>query len=57
MRKSFSFSMKKIKIKCWIEDGNEKFYEPMPNKLLKQIHKEDSLSKAAAQMHMSYKKA
>lgn len=49
--------MKKIKIKCWIEDGNEKFYEPMPNKLLKQIHKEDSLSKAAAQMHMSYKKA
>lgn len=49
--------MKKIKVKCWVEDEGEKFYGPGPNELLKRIEKEGSLSKAAAQMHMSYKKA
>lgn len=49
--------MKKIKIKCWIEEEGEKFYGPGPHELLKRIQKEGSLSKAAAQMNMSYKKA
>lgn len=48
---------KKIKFKCWIEENEEKFYGPGPNELLKAIQKEGSLSKAAQQMHMSYKKA
>ncbi len=49
--------MKKIRFKCWIEDENEKFYGPGPNDLLKSIQKEGSLSRAAEQMNMSYKKA
>ena len=49
--------MKKIKVKCWIEDEGEKFYGPGPNELLKRIQKDGSLSKAAAQMEMSYRKA
>lgn len=49
--------MKKIRFKCWIEDENEKFYGPGPNELLKIIQKEGSLSRAAEQMNMSYKKA
>lgn len=50
-------NMKKIKIKCWIEDDNDKFYGPGPNELLKLIHKKGSLSKVAVQMKMSYKKS
>ena len=49
--------MKQIRIKCWVEDDGEKFYGPGPNELLKRIKTEGSLSKAAEQMHMSYKKA
>lgn len=49
--------MKKIKIKCWVEDEGEKFYGPGPNELLKRIQKEGSLSRAATKMGMSYKKA
>ncbi len=49
--------MKKINFKCWVEDDGEKFYGPGPNELLKLIRKEGSLSRAAEQMHMSYKKA
>ncbi|WP_300434362.1 winged helix-turn-helix domain-containing protein [Christiangramia sp.] len=49
--------MKTIKFKCWIEDDQEKFYGPGPNELIKHIQKEGSLSKAAAQMNMSYKKS
>lgn len=49
--------MKKIKFKCWVECEDEKFYGPGPNELVKRIEKEGSLSKAAAQMNMSYKKA
>lgn len=49
--------MKKIKFKCWVEDKGEKFYGPGPNELIKRIQKEGSISKAAGQMHLSYKKA
>ncbi|NDP27925.1 MAG: LysR family transcriptional regulator [Flavobacterium sp.] len=49
--------MKQLKFKCWIEEDGEKYYGPGPHELLKQIQKEGSLSKAAEQMHMSYKKA
>jgi molybdate transport system regulatory protein len=49
--------MKQFKVKCWIEEDGEKFYGPGPHELLKQIQKEGSLSKAAEQMNMSYKKA
>lgn len=49
--------MKKIKFKCWVENGGEKFYGPGPNELIKHIQKEGSLSRAAGQMDMSYKKA
>ncbi|QYA26104.1 LysR family transcriptional regulator [Gramella sp. MT6] len=49
--------MKKIKVKCWVEDEGEKFYGPGPNELLKRIQEEGSLSRAATKMGMSYKKA
>ncbi len=49
--------MKKIKFKCWVEEEGEKFYGPGPHQLIKSIQKEGSLSKAARQMNMSYKKA
>lgn len=49
--------MKQIRLKCWVEDEGEKFYGPGPNELLRRIQKEGSLSRAAEQMHMSYKKA
>ena len=49
--------MKEIKFKCWVEENGEKFYGPGPNELIKKIRKEGSLSKAAGQMNMSYKKA
>ena len=48
--------MKKFKFKCWIEEEGEKFYGPGPHQLIKSIQKEGSLSKAAGQMNMSYKK-
>lgn len=49
--------MKKIKFKCWVEEEGEKFYGPGPKELIKAIQREGSLSKAAGQMNMSYKKA
>lgn len=49
--------MKKIKFKFWIEEDDAKFYGPGPNQLLKEIYKEGSLSKAAGQMNLSYRKA
>ncbi|APU67770.1 winged helix-turn-helix domain-containing protein [Christiangramia flava] len=49
--------MKKINFKCWIEQEGEKFYGPGPHELLKWIQSEGSLSRAAAEMGMSYKKA
>ncbi|QCK15461.1 winged helix-turn-helix domain-containing protein [Mangrovivirga cuniculi] len=48
---------KVIKFKCWIEEDRERFYGPGPNELLKGILSLGSLSKAAGQMNMSYKKA
>lgn len=48
---------KRIRFKCWIAAGDEKFYGPGPHHLLKEIHKEGSLSKAAGKMNLSYKKA
>lgn len=49
--------MKKIRFKCWVEDEGEKYFGPGPLELIKRIQKEGSLSKAAGQMNMSYKKA
>ncbi|MDR5590512.1 winged helix-turn-helix domain-containing protein [Christiangramia sp. SM2212] len=49
--------MKELRIKCWVEDDGEKFYGPGPNELIKKIQKEGSLSRAASEMNMSYKKA
>ena len=49
--------MKRLRVKCWIDDDGEKFFGPGPNELLKKIHEQGSLSKAASQMKMSYKKA
>ncbi len=49
--------MKKIKFKCWVEAEGEKSYGPGPHQLIKSIQMEGSLSKAAEQMNMSYKKA
>lgn len=49
--------MKKIRFKCWVEADGEKLYGPGPNELIKQIQQEGSLSKAAGNMNMSYKKA
>ena len=49
--------MKELRIKCWVEDDGEKFYGPGPNQLIKKIQQEGSLSKAATEMNMSYKKA
>ncbi|MDT0691146.1 winged helix-turn-helix domain-containing protein [Salegentibacter sp. F188] len=49
--------MKNIRFKCWVEEEGQKFYGPGPNELVKRIQTEGSLSKAAGQMNMSYKKA
>lgn len=49
--------MKEIKFKCWVEEDGKKLYGPGPNELIKSIQKEGSLSRAAGQMNMSYKKA
>lgn len=46
-----------IKVKCWVEEEGERFYGPGPHELLMRIQKEGSLSRAAGQMNMSYKKA
>lgn len=49
--------MKEIKVKCWIENEGKKLFGPGPSQLLQFIEKEGSISKAAKQMNMSYKKA
>jgi molybdate transport system regulatory protein len=43
--------------KIWIQCGKEKFFGPGPVDLLQQIEKTGSISKAAREMGMSYKKA
>ncbi|MFA0965037.1 winged helix-turn-helix domain-containing protein [Roseivirga sp. BDSF3-8] len=49
--------MKEIRYRCWIEIGGEKIFGPGPLRLLELIEKNGSLSKAAKEMNMSYKKA
>ncbi|SHM32368.1 molybdate transport system regulatory protein [Cyclobacterium lianum] len=48
---------KKLRIRCWITLDQEKFFGPGRLQLLTLIQSEGSLSKAARQMGMSYKKA
>lgn len=48
---------KEIRLRCWITIGGEKFFGPGRVELLERIQSEGSLSKAARQMGMSYKKA
>jgi molybdate transport system regulatory protein len=48
---------KKLRIRCWIEVDGEKFFGPGPAELLELIDREGSITKAAAKMEMSYKKA
>lgn len=48
---------KKLHIRCWITMDQEKFFGPGRLHLLALIQSEGSLSKAAQQMSMSYKKA
>jgi len=48
---------KKLRIRCWITLDQEKFFGPGRLQLLTLIESEGSLSKAAQQMGMSYKKA
>lgn len=48
---------KEIRLRCWIEIEEKKFFGPGPAQLLKLIHKEGSIAKAAKTMGMSYKKA
>ncbi len=43
--------------KIWIECGQEKFFGPGPVDLLQKIEETGSISKAAKEMGMSYKKA
>ncbi len=48
---------KQIRLRCWIEIDGEKFFGPGPAELLEGIEREGSLSRAAKEMGMSYKKA
>lgn len=48
---------KKLHIRCWITMNREKFFGPGRLELLGNIQSEGSLSRAAQQMGMSYKKA
>src|SRR5687767_432417 len=41
----------------WIESNGERFFGPGPVELLERIDNTGSISQAAKQMHMSYKKA
>ncbi|MGZ8559820.1 MAG: winged helix-turn-helix domain-containing protein, partial [Chitinophagaceae bacterium] len=46
-----------IKVSIWIECSDEGFFGPGPLELLERINKTGSISQAAKQMKMSYKKA
>lgn len=48
---------KNLKIRCWIEMDQAKFFGPGRARLLELIEELGSLSKAAKAMNMSYKKA
>lgn len=48
---------KELKIRCWIDIDGKKFFGPGRAQLLMMIDKNGSLSKAAKEMGMSYRKA
>ena len=50
-------SEKELKIRCWIDIEGKKFFGPGRAQLLMMIDKNGSLSKAAKEMGMSYRKA
>jgi len=48
---------KELKLRCWIDIDGKKFFGPGRAQLLMMIDKNGSLSKAAKEMGMSYRKA
>lgn|SRR5690606_25869625 len=48
---------KEIKLRCWIDIDQKKYFGPGPAELLRLIEREGSIAKAAKTMGMSYKKA
>lgn len=50
-------SEKELKIRCWIDIDGKKFFGPGRAQLLMMIDENGSLSKAAKEMGMSYRKA
>jgi molybdate transport system regulatory protein len=48
---------KEIRVRCWVNIDGEKFFGPGPAELLQLINETGSISKAAREMGMSYKKA
>nr|WP_292960291.1 MULTISPECIES: winged helix-turn-helix domain-containing protein [unclassified Allomuricauda] len=48
---------KELKIRCWIDIDGKKFFGPGRAQLLQFIDKNGSISKAAKEMGMSYRKA
>ena len=48
---------KEIRVRCWITIDGEKHFGPGPAELLERIQESGSISKAATEMGMSYKKA
>jgi molybdate transport system regulatory protein len=48
---------KEIRVRCWITIEGEKHFGPGPAELLERIDESGSISKAATEMGMSYKKA
>ncbi|MCR9227484.1 MAG: winged helix-turn-helix domain-containing protein [Flavobacteriaceae bacterium] len=50
-------SNKELKSRCWIDIDGKKFFGPGRAQLLTMIDKNGSLSKAAKEMGMSYRKA
>ncbi|WP_421812071.1 winged helix-turn-helix domain-containing protein [Flagellimonas sp.] len=48
---------KELKLRCWIDIDGRKFFGPGRAQLLMMIDKNGSLSKAAKEMGMSYRKA
>ncbi|MBN7817002.1 winged helix-turn-helix domain-containing protein [Algoriphagus pacificus] len=49
--------MKEIRIRCWLEHDGQKFFGPGPYQLMNMIDRKGSISLAAKEMNMSYKKA
>jgi molybdate transport system regulatory protein len=49
--------VKTIRLRCWIDVNGKKFFGPGPAQLLSLIDEYGSVTEAAKQMQMSYKKA